>query len=33
MPLALLFNTWVGPVHYNLANRELFACGMPMTKK
>jgi AcrR family transcriptional regulator len=27
MPLALLFNTWIGLVHYYLANRELFAPG------
>jgi len=27
MPLPLLFNTWVGLVHYYLANRELFAPG------
>jgi AcrR family transcriptional regulator len=27
MPLALLFNTWVGLVHYYLANKELFAPG------
>jgi AcrR family transcriptional regulator len=27
MPLALLFNTWVGLVHYYLANREFFAPG------
>jgi len=25
MPLPLLFNTWVGLLHYYLANRELFA--------
>jgi AcrR family transcriptional regulator len=27
MPLALLFNTWLGLVHYYLANHELFAPG------
>ncbi len=27
MPLHLLFNTWVGLLHYYLANRELFAPG------
>jgi AcrR family transcriptional regulator len=27
MPLPLLFNTWIGLVHYYLANRELFAPG------
>jgi AcrR family transcriptional regulator len=27
MPLHLLFNTWIGLVHYYLANRELFAPG------
>jgi AcrR family transcriptional regulator len=27
MPLALLFNTWLGLLHYYLANRELFAPG------
>jgi AcrR family transcriptional regulator len=27
MPLALLFNTWLGLLHYYLANRDLFAPG------
>jgi AcrR family transcriptional regulator len=27
MPLSLLFNTWLGLLHYYLANRELFAPG------
>jgi AcrR family transcriptional regulator len=27
MPLHLLFNTWIGLVHYYLINRELFAPG------
>jgi AcrR family transcriptional regulator len=27
MPLALLFNTWLGLLHYYLSNRELFAPG------
>ena len=27
MPLHLLFNTWIGLVHYYLANRKLFAPG------
>jgi len=27
MPVALLFNTWIGLVHYYLSNRDLFAPG------
>lgn len=27
MPLALLFNTWIGLLHHYLANRDLFAPG------
>jgi AcrR family transcriptional regulator len=33
MPLALLFNTWVGLIHYYLANRELFAPGASVIER
>ena len=28
MPVALLFNTWIGLLHYYLSNRDLFSPGM-----
>lgn len=33
MPLALLFNTWLGLLHYYLANRELFAPGASVIER
>ena len=33
MPLHLLFNTWIGLVHYYIANRELFAPGQSVVKR
>jgi Transcriptional regulator len=33
MPLHLLFNTWIGLVHYYLANRELFAPGASVVER
>jgi AcrR family transcriptional regulator len=33
MPLALLFNTWVGLIHYYLANRGLFSPGAPVVDR
>jgi len=33
MPLALLFNTWVGLVHYYLANSKLFAPGASVIER
>jgi AcrR family transcriptional regulator len=33
MPLYLLFNTWIGLVHYYLANRELFAPGASVIER
>jgi hypothetical protein len=32
IPLHLLFNTWLGLVHYYLANAELFAPGSSVLK-
>ena len=33
MPLDLLFNTWVGLVHYYLSNGDLFAPGSPVLER
>ncbi len=33
MPLHLLFNTWIGLIHYYLANRELFAPGASVVER
>lgn len=33
MPLALLFNTWLGLIHHYLANRELFAPGASVIER
>ncbi len=33
MPLHLLFNTWLGLIHYYLANRQMFAPGASVLKR
>jgi AcrR family transcriptional regulator len=33
MPIALLFNTWIGLVHHYLVNRDLFAPGQSVLKR
>ena len=33
MPLNLMFNTWVGLIHYYLTNQEMFAPGKSVVSR